>query len=100
MSHAQLAILCAGISLTSVGVFGLLRRRVDLGCHASAINRPHFMVLVDGDDCCVLAMHWGNGNSDPVWYVDLILSGTLLGRWIARAYWLIRERLDRRKARA
>jgi len=66
-------------------------KRVQFAWHSRSINRPIPMVLVDGDNDCVLALHYGNGNSDPLLAVDLILSGTRIGRAVNRLYWWARE---------
>lgn len=77
-------------------------KRVEVGGHTWSISRPTFMVLVDGDDgsSVVVALHWGTPGCDPVWYVDVILSGTRIGRWVSRVYWPVRDWASRRHRHA
>lgn len=36
------------------------------------INRPHFSLLgQEEDNRAVVGVSWGNGNSDPVWLIDV-----------------------------
>jgi len=39
--------------------------------NARAINRPHFSTCWIDDDHYDVALSWGNGSSDPVWFVSL-----------------------------
>lgn len=67
--------------------------RIEFGACRASLNLPRLMVLVDGDDgsCAVVALHYGNGSSDPVFYAELVLSNTRLGKRLSLAYWWIRE---------
>lgn len=44
-----------------------------VACHPSSINRPHFSRTWFDKDCLSLGLSWGNGNSDPVFIVNIDL---------------------------
>jgi len=69
--------------------------RVYVAANPWALNLPRITACVDGE-CVVLAASYGNGISDPVILVDLTLTGTRAARWVAAAYWFLRERWERR----
>jgi len=49
--------------------------------NAWAINRPHLTVCWLDDGVYEVAVSWGNGNSDPVWLVNVKVR---LPRWAVR----------------
>lgn len=67
------------------------RGRLDVETQAGSLNLPRVYVVVDGE-MAVVGVSYGNGASDPVVRVDLDLSGTAASRWVAAAYWWLRDR--------
>lgn len=66
------------------------RGRVSVQVSPWALNLPRLYVgAEEGGE--YLAFDWGNGNSDPVFHVELSLAGTRAGRVLGWAYWTPRD---------
>lgn len=64
--------------------------RLDVELWPAALNLPRCIVIVDGA-LAVVSMSYGNGSSDPVFRLDIDLSGTRAGRCAAAVYWWTRS---------
>ncbi len=54
-----------------------IKDRVSFDWNWWAVNRPRLILCDPFDDTITVGLHWGNGNSDPVWSIDVLLSGLL-----------------------